>query len=63
MQRNGQKLLDIAKRMGVELRPHIKTHKTIEAALLQIFGDSIVNATREDFLVRCGRNFITFFFF
>jgi D-serine deaminase-like pyridoxal phosphate-dependent protein len=36
--RNATVMLDRAHRLGVSLRPHVKTHKTIEGALLQTCG-------------------------
>lgn len=30
---NAQRMLDTAARLGVRLRPHIKTHKTVEGAI------------------------------
>lgn len=38
VQRNAEQISDIAKRNGVRLRPHIKTHKCIEVARIQTAG-------------------------
>ena len=38
VERNCKRMLDRAKKLGVKLRPHVKTHKTIEGALLQTGG-------------------------
>eukprot|EP01089_Gocevia_fonbrunei_P004743 TRINITY_DN14797_c0_g1_i1.p1 TRINITY_DN14797_c0_g1~~TRINITY_DN14797_c0_g1_i1.p1 ORF type:complete len:389 (-),score=64.21 TRINITY_DN14797_c0_g1_i1:64-1230(-) len=38
VQENSQRMIQIAKSRGVSLRPHVKTHKTIEAATLQTMG-------------------------
>ncbi len=38
VQANCQRVLDKAKQLNVKLRPHVKTHKTIEGALLQNGG-------------------------
>ncbi len=41
MKANCDDLLDKANQLGVKIRPHVKTHKTIEGALLQFGGTSI----------------------
>lgn len=38
MVRNCQRMIAKAEQLGVTLRPHIKTHKTHEGALIQLFG-------------------------
>src|SRR3954468_6011331 len=38
VRRNAQRIGAIAKRLGVRLRPHIKTHKCIEIARMQTSG-------------------------
>jgi hypothetical protein len=37
-ERNASRMLDHARRLGCRLRPHVKTHKTVEGALLQTGG-------------------------
>ena len=37
-QANAKAMLATAERMGCRLRPHVKTHKTVEVALLQTGG-------------------------
>lgn len=39
LQRNAKKMIEKANSKNVTLRPHIKTHKTIEGAFYQIYGD------------------------
>lgn len=39
MKRNARKMLQRASELGVKLRPHVKTHKTIEVALWQTGGE------------------------
>jgi D-serine deaminase-like pyridoxal phosphate-dependent protein len=41
LKQNVETMRQRAKNLGVSLRPHVKTHKTIEAALLQLYGDEI----------------------
>ena len=36
---NVKRMLEVAQKQGVSLRPHVKTHKTIEGAFFQLFGD------------------------
>eukprot|EP00392_Amoebophrya_sp_AT5.2_P007189 g7203.t1 len=38
-ERNAAQMLYRAKRLGVKFRPHVKTHKTVEGALLQTGGE------------------------
>ena len=38
VERNAARMSERASRLGVRLRPHVKTHKTIEAARLQVRG-------------------------
>ncbi len=38
LERNAARMADRAARLGVRLRPHVKTHKTLEAARLQVRG-------------------------
>eukprot|EP00762_Andalucia_godoyi_P007963 ANDGO_03470.mRNA.1 D-serine dehydratase len=38
-QRNCERMLETARQNGVKLRPHVKTHKTVELGLLQVGGD------------------------
>jgi len=38
MERNCKRQLDIAQKLNVQLRPHIKTHKTVQGAILQTGG-------------------------
>ncbi|TPX61418.1 alanine racemase [Spizellomyces sp. 'palustris'] len=40
VEQNAKELIDAAKQAGVDVRVHVKTHKTIEGALLQL-GDSL----------------------
>ena len=40
VERNCRTMLDKARDAGVTLRPHVKTHKTVEGARLQLGGDS-----------------------
>ena len=42
MQGNVQRMRKVAVTKGVSLRPHVKTHKTIEGAFYQVFGDDIL---------------------
>ena len=37
-ERNASLMLERARRLGCRLRPHVKTHKTVEGALLQTGG-------------------------
>ncbi len=39
VQRNCDRMLALARAQRLELRPHMKTHKTVEGALLQVGGD------------------------
>lgn len=38
VEKNCEKLLAIAKKNGISLRGHVKTHKTIEAGIMQTGG-------------------------
>ena len=38
LERNAARMAERAHRLGVRLRPHVKTHKTLEAARLQVRG-------------------------
>jgi len=38
LERNASRMSDRVKRLGVRLRPHVKSHKTLEAARLQVRG-------------------------
>jgi D-serine deaminase-like pyridoxal phosphate-dependent protein len=38
LERNAVRMAEHARRLGVRLRPHVKTHKTLEAARLQVRG-------------------------
>jgi D-serine deaminase-like pyridoxal phosphate-dependent protein len=38
LERNVERMAETARRLGVRLRPHVKTHKTVEAARLQVRG-------------------------
>ena len=38
VQANCERMLERARALGVQLRPHVKTHKTVEGALLQTGG-------------------------
>jgi len=38
LERNCSRMADLARRLGVRLRPHVKTHKCVEAARLQVRG-------------------------
>ncbi len=38
LERNADRMAETAHRLGVRLRPHVKTHKTLEAAGLQVRG-------------------------
>ena len=38
VKKNCEKLLAIAKKNGISLRGHVKTHKTVEAGILQTGG-------------------------
>ena len=40
VERNCARMLGLSASLGVRLRPHIKTHKTVEAARLQVGGES-----------------------
>eukprot|EP01102_Stenamoeba_stenopodia_P001747 TRINITY_DN11587_c0_g1_i1.p1 TRINITY_DN11587_c0_g1~~TRINITY_DN11587_c0_g1_i1.p1 ORF type:complete len:411 (-),score=78.08 TRINITY_DN11587_c0_g1_i1:52-1227(-) len=42
VERNAQSMIETAKRLGVALRPHVKTHKTLEVGKLQRGNDSEV---------------------
>ncbi|KAJ3153345.1 hypothetical protein HDU86_005303 [Geranomyces michiganensis] len=46
VQRNCQELLDAVQRAGVDARVHVKTHKTIEAALMQLGDDESEDSSR-----------------
>ena len=37
IQRNAERMLQRAKHLGCQLRPHMKTHKTIEGAFCGVF--------------------------
>jgi D-serine deaminase-like pyridoxal phosphate-dependent protein len=49
LKNNAQGMINRAKDLQVELRPHIKTHKSIEAALYQLYGNDLSNLTVEKF--------------
>lgn len=38
LERNAERMSEKARRLGVRLRPHVKSHKTLEAARLQVRG-------------------------
>ncbi len=40
LRRNAERMLERARRLGVRLRPHVKTHKCVEAARIQTDGAS-----------------------
>jgi D-serine deaminase-like pyridoxal phosphate-dependent protein len=40
LERNAERMARRASRLGVRLRPHVKTHKTLEAARIQVQGHS-----------------------
>ena len=42
MKENARRMLRTVREQGVSLRPHVKTHKTIEGAFFQLFGDDAV---------------------
>ena len=43
LKKNVNSMIEKTKQLGIELRPHIKTHKTIEGAFYQIFGDDDIS--------------------
>ena len=50
LERNAERMADKARRLGVRLRPHVKTHKCIEAARIQTdlhFGGLTVSTLAE----------------
>ena len=47
LKENVQEMISKSKDRGVGLRPHIKTHKTIEGAFYQIYGDDIIDKRME----------------
>lgn len=64
MESNCRLALDIAKRLGVRLRPHVKTHKTVEGARLQVGGGTgpvtVSTLAEAEFLADAGFTDITF---
>ena len=62
--RNATRMSERASRLGVRLRPHVKTHKTIEAARLQVrghFGGITVSTLAEaEFFAAGGFSDITY---
>jgi D-serine deaminase-like pyridoxal phosphate-dependent protein len=48
---NCLRMLDLCKRFNVQLRPHIKTHKTLEGAILQLTGNENGVAKEDDKIV------------
>ena len=50
LERNARRMADKARRLGVRLRPHVKTHKCVEAARIQTdlhFGGVTVSTLAE----------------
>jgi D-serine deaminase-like pyridoxal phosphate-dependent protein len=60
VRRNAERVRDIAKRNGVRLRPHIKTHKCIEVGRIQTegFDGSITVSTLEEVRAFAANGFI-----
>eukprot|EP01098_Paradermamoeba_levis_P013683 TRINITY_DN6287_c0_g1_i1.p1 TRINITY_DN6287_c0_g1~~TRINITY_DN6287_c0_g1_i1.p1 ORF type:complete len:413 (-),score=87.33 TRINITY_DN6287_c0_g1_i1:85-1323(-) len=59
--RNCEELLERVKRLGLEFRPHVKTHKTVEGAKLQLGWDSEHDQSNKPIIVSTlseGRFFV-----
>jgi D-serine deaminase-like pyridoxal phosphate-dependent protein len=64
LERNAARMAETARRLGVRLRPHVKTHKTLQAARVQVrghFGGITVSTLAEaEFFAAGGFRDITY---
>lgn len=66
LKKNAQTMIDRAKSLGIRLRPHVKTHKTIEAARYQLGnefnGITVSTVAEAEYYSRHGFDDITYAF-